>query len=290
MATIISNQASISYRYGTIEATAVSNVATAVIGSQLEIEKTALTESYRLGQDVTYVITVSNNSTVASQDLVITDNLGSYDFNGVELTPLTYLGPAQLFINGAFDSLITPTETDAEIAFSIDELPAGGNLQIIYRARVNAFASEGENSTIVNTASVEGGCICCGDAASDSATITVEDFADVRIVKTVCPNPVICGEDVAFVIEIQNYGNIPATDVVLTDTFMPPLEDITVTLNGVAVPEANYDYVGGVLTLPNGNGNEITVPAAEFVRNEQTNEFSAVPGRVIITIKGIQTI
>lgn len=287
MATIISNQATLNYRYGTSNASAVSNIVTAPIGTQLSIEKTSLTETYRIGQDITYVISVSNNGGTVTGDITVFDDLGSFTFNGNEYTPLTYLGPAQLFVNGVFESDIEPYFNENGIIFELEGLDAEANLQIIYRARVNEFANGEQESSITNTVTVENNCFCpCDEPTTDSAIIVSENFADVRIVKSVCPNPIICGEELTFSFEISNYGNIEAREIVLTDTFVPLLNDITVRINGNVIPESDYDYNNGVLTLPNENGDEIIIPAAEFQRNPTTGVVTVTPSKIIISVSG----
>ncbi len=287
MATIISNQATLNYRFGTTNAVAVSNTLTASIGSLLSVSKTSLSENYRIGQDITFVISITNNGGTDSGQITVFDDLGTFILNGDEITPLTYLDTAQLFINGIFESELSPSFNDNGVIFEISGLTPNANLQIIYRARVNEFANGESGSTITNSVTVENDCMCPSDEPStDSNTITAEAFADVRIVKSVCPNPIICGDELTFSFEISNYGNIPATEVVLHDTFVPILNDITVRVNGVIIPESDYDYENGILTLPNENGDEIIIPAAEFVVNPTTAEITVVPSTQIITVTG----
>lgn len=287
MATIITNRATVNYRFGTSTASAVSNVTSTILNGILDINKTSLSEQYRIGQEVTYIITLTNNGDSVSEDITVVDNLGTYAFNGTNVTPLTYIGPAQLFINGVFDTVLTPTVNAASVVFDINSIPAGGSAQIIYIVRVNSFANSTVGSVITNTATADNDCGCpCDEPVSDSYTITAEEFADLRIVKSVCPNPVICGGELTYVIDLYNYGNIPATEVVLTDTFDPALADLSVTVDGVTVPESDYTYINGTLTLPDGDGNEIIVPAAEFVRNPATGAYEAVPGHVQIVVSG----
>ena len=285
MATIIRNQATLNYRYGTATASTMSNVTSTVLGSGLTISKTSLTEEYRVGQNVTYIISITNMGS-ATGGVTVRDNLGTYTLSGNEYTPLTYVGPARLFINGVFDSVITPTSGTGNVTFEIPSIPAGGNAQILYQARVNEYASGESDATITNTVTAD--CNCpCDVPVTDSHTITTEDYADVRIVKSVCPNPVICEEEITYIFDIYNYGNIPATEVVLTDTFTPPLTDITVTLDGVVIPETEYSYVNGVLALPATDSEfEITVPAATFARNPQTGSYVVTPGHIQIIVTG----
>ncbi len=285
MATIITNQATLNYKYGSVSASTVSNITSAVFGSSLDIDKTSLNESYRVGQSVTYIISLENSGS-ALDDITVSDNLGSYTFNGRILTPLTYTGPARLFVNGVFVSELTPEIEANEISFFIDNLPANSNAQIVYQATPNQYARRCCGDSITNTATSE--CDCpCNIPASASYTLCADCFADVRIVKSVCPNPVICGEEITYIFDISNYGNIPATDVVLTDTFNPPLTDIIVSLNGTPLSQSDYSYINGTLTIPSANSSlDLTVPAATCVQNPQTGEITVVPGNIQIVVSG----
>ncbi len=285
MATIITNRATVNYRYGTNTAEAVSNTTSTTLNGALSIQKTSLTDNYRIGQSVTYVISIRNGSGNTAEDIIVTDDLGTYTQSGNEYSPLTFIGNAQLFINGVFSGTITPDIEEHSIVFDISEIPAYGNAQIIYSARVNGFANGGSNSVITNTASANFACDCpCDGPVSDSNTITTEQFAELRLVKSSCPNPIICGETLTYVIDIYNYGNIPATEVVLTDAFVPALSDLSVSVDGAIIPESDFRYVGGVLTLPNqSGGTQLSVPAATF---GQSPDFEIIPGRLQIVLTG----
>ncbi len=287
MATIITNRATVNYNFGTTAAVAVSNVTSTVLNGTLSIEKSSLTNSYRVGQDLTYIITVRNNGGTASRDVSVIDDLGTFNENGNDITPLTYIGTAQLFVNGAFLSNLEAIVGDESVLFEIPSIPAGGTAQIIYRVRVNEYACSNEGATITNTACAEYLCNCpCEGSVCDSFTVSVDEYAELRVIKTACPNPVVCGEKLTYVIDIYNYGNIAATGVVITDVFDPALEDITVRVNGEIIPEIDYRYVDGVLTLPDSSGDEITVPAAECIRDGETGEISVTPGRITVTVSG----
>ena len=288
MATIITNQARIDYRYGsrTLVSTSFSNVASAVFNGQLEVEKTSLSQNYRIGQDITYFISVTNQGDTTSENVTVTDNLGTYQVGSNNYTPLTYIGPAQLFIDGVFEAVLTPEVNENNIVFEINEIPANSNARIVYIARPNSYANGEIGSEITNTATARCDCIC-NEPGSDDLTLTAEAFADVRIVKSICPNPIICGDEVTFTFDIFNYGNLEATDVVLTDTFSPPISDIEVRVNGILIPSDDYDYIAGVLTLPAPDSDfSIVVPPATFVQNPQTGMISVTPGRVQIVVTG----
>ena len=285
MATIITNQATLNYKYGSVSASSVSNITSARIGGSFGIEKTSLNNSYRVGQNLTYIITF-NNSGAALENVTVVDDLGSYEFNNNTVTPLDFVGPAQLFINGTFSANLTPILIENGVSFLINSLPAGANAQIIYQARPNEFAGPCCECTITNTVSAQ--CDCpCNTPATASHTVLGECYADVRIAKSVCPNPIVCGEAVTYVFDISNYGNIPATDVVLIDTFTPPLTDLTILLNGVEIDASDYSYNNGILTIPGeGSTLDLTIPAATSNQNPNTGEFTIIPGKIQIIVTG----
>ena len=285
MATIITNQATLNYRFGTVSASTVSNITSAVIGGSYEIEKTSINNSYRIGENITYVITLKNNGG-ALENITVADDLGGFIFNSNYLKPLDYVGPADLFINGNLVSSITPAEDENGITFEIGNIPAGGIAQIIYQAKPNAYAGICCGDEIINTATTE--CNCpCNPTVGASHTLTAECYADVRITKSVCPNPIVCGGEITYVFDITNYGNIAATDVVLTDIFNPPLSDIKVYFDGVELSENDYDYVNGELTIPEPDSDvNLTIPAATCVRDPQTGEVSQEPGKIQMIVNG----
>ena len=285
MATIITNQATLNYRFGTATASTVSNITSAAIGGSTEIVKTSLNQSYRSNENITYIINVANSGSPI-ENITISDNLGSYTTNGNIYTPLTFSGNAQLFINGIENNNFEINETENGIEFVIDNIPTNGNAQIIYQATVNEYAPICCGGSITNT--VISNCQCiCGGTAEDSHTINAECYADVRISKSVCPNPIKCGEEITYIFDIYNYGNIDATDIVLTDTFTPPLTDIVVSLDGTVIPNTEYSYFNGVLTLPTvENEFEITVPAASCTRNTETGLYIVTPGHIQIIVTG----
>lgn len=287
MATIITNQARLNYRFGTASATAVSNITSTILNSQLSVSKSALSGCYKIGQNITYIISITNNNSRSVTDITVADDLGSHIADCGEVTPLTFVGPAQLFINGVLSSEITPIVEDNGIIFEIDNIPANSNAQIIYVAQVNEFADGTLGSEITNTVIVDNGCDCpCEIPSTDTATVPVCEYADVRIIKSICPNPVICGERLTYTLTLYNYGNIPATDVVLTDTFNPALTDLVVTVDGVVIPNDDYDYINGTLTLPADDSDyEITIPPATFSRNSNCS-ITTTPGTVLITVSG----
>jgi uncharacterized repeat protein (TIGR01451 family) len=120
-----------------------------------------------------------------------------------------------------------------------------------------------------------------------STIVTVEDYVDVQIVKSMYPDPVTEGELLTYHFDIYNYGNTAATDVVLTDTFLPAPATVSVSVDGVPIDPTQFDYLAGVLTLPNALAIlSITIPAADFVQDPVTGIYTVNPGIVSITVSG----
>lgn len=283
----ITNRATLSYTYGngTVVSQVQSNVASVTLNGAITGTKTSLGDTYRSGEDITYVITLQNTSAAAKTNVQISDNLGTYLVGTTAVTPLDYAGPTEYFVNGTPNGELTPTVTDSNVVFTIPTIPAGGNVVLVYRVSVNNFAPLESGSTITNTASYFGD-EPCNDFTVDN-TITVEDYADVRITKAMSPDPIVCGSPITYTFTLYNYGNAEATNVTLTDVFSPAPASITVTLDGTVVSPDGYTYENGVLTIPSGAA-QLTLPPATTTVAED-GSITIEPSISTITVTGIIT-
>ena len=288
MAQLITNQASVAYEYNGQNASALSNVASATLTEPVTVEKVSIQSVYRYGDEIAYSVSFENSGSTALASVTVTDDLGTYTPAGgtTAVTPLTYVAPAILLIDGVYSGAIVPTVTGSSVTFTLPALAAGSRAQILYRAAINGYAPLAPNATITNTATLTAPGI--NTPVSDSNTITVDEYAQVTVTKSMSPANVVDGDALTYTFVINNYGNAAAENIVLQDTFDPAPQNITVQLNGVTQPGTDYTYIGGVLTYPvAGASQTLSLPAATITQDPTTGVVSIVPSSLTITVTGV---
>ena len=147
---IFSNQATLTYNGGSTN----SNIAYGEILDVLTATKTAIEGTYTPGELVTYVVTLRNTGGTALTGVTVTDDLGGYVFEGNTVYPLTYEdGSATVFVNGVPQAAPAVTAGPPLVVSGLN-IPAGGDLVLVYQARANQFANPAAGGTIVNTVAV----------------------------------------------------------------------------------------------------------------------------------------
>ncbi len=276
------NQARITYN----GAVADSNVVTGEVLDVLGVTKSALNTTYNPDGTVTYAITLTNTGNTELTGINVSDNLGAYTFNTQTLVPLDYTPDSlRLFVNGNLQPTPAPTSVNPLTLDNIT-IPAGGNALIIYEARANEFAPLGTGE-INNTVSAA----TPGRAApvTDSLALAPASGALLDIVKAVSPAVVNENGQLTYTLNINNYGDTAITtadDAVISDTFNPILDPITVTYNGTPwVQGTNYDYDAGTGVFTT-RANQLAIPAATYAQNPVTGAWSTTPGSVSLVIEG----
>ena len=280
---IFTNQATLTYNGSSTN----SNIAYGEILDVLVATKTAVEGSYAPGPIVTYVVTLRNTGNASLTGLVVTDNLGGYDFNGATVYPLTYEdGSVALFTNGVPQAAPTVT-AGPPLVFSNITVPAGGDTVIVYQAQANAFANPAVGGSIDNTVTVTGD----GLSAPITATETVVANAAplLTISKSITPSQVVDNDRVTYTFVIQNSGNqavVATDDAAITDTFDPILTALTVTFDGAAWTQGvqyNYNEATGLFATVPG---QILVPAATYTQDPVTGAYTATPGIATLVVTG----
>ena len=264
----------------------VSNVTTGEITSGLTLTKTAISQDYGRDDHVSYIVTIANNGG-AITGATLTDDLGAYPVGATTVTPLSYVVGSLLFYQ---NGVLTAGPTAAggpPLVISGINIPAGGNVQIIYEAATNEYTPLAAGSEILNTVALTG--VGIGEPVEDTATVTARNEVSLTIAKAICPAVVNDDGTLTYTFIIQNTGNteVVATDgVIVQDTFNPILNPITVTYNGTTWTEGveyTYDETTGDFATVTGN---ITVPAATYTQDPTTGVYSVDPGVAVITVTG----
>lgn len=290
----ISNTATLTFEYGSTNGSKIgyasSNVASTSFYEAISVSKTSLGDSYYLGENLTYIITIKNNSSSEVTGLKIKDNLGEYnsdEYNsGLKFIPLEYIGPSYIYLNGIFTKEISPTIKDGKLIFKIENLSSGAILNIMYKVSVNDKAPLEIGSKIKNTLQVFSDSIV--NPIESSSFIKVSEKASVKIIKHMCPGTIVRGENISYFITLYNYGNKEAVNVVLNDVFSPIPKITDVTIDDNLVPFSDYSYNDGVFVLPAyGSEFSLKIPPASFSQNNITGVVSINPGTKNIILSGI---
>lgn len=263
-----------------------SNVTTGELLTSLTLTKTAITDTYRADGRVGYIVTIANAGGAVT-GATLTDDLGAYTVGKATVYPLTYVDGSLLYYQNGAAAVGAVGAGGPPLVITGIDIPAGGNVQLIYEAATNEFTPNAQGSTIVNTATLTGGGIA--EPVSDTATVNAREDVALTIAKAICPTVVNDDGTLTYTFIIQNAGNTPvlATDnLVVQDTFNPILNPITVTLDGNALAEGTdytYDATTGEFATTEGT---VTVPAAAYVQDPTTGVYSLTPGVAVITVTG----
>lgn len=277
------NQATLSYN----GLTANSNIVTGTITQVLELWKTATPQTYRPGDILTYVVTIRNSGASAFTGLTVTDTLGAYAFGSGTVTPLTFTGDPVLYDSNGVPQPAPAVTAGPPLVISGLSVPAGGSVTLVYRARVNSYAPLGAAAALTNTATLTGSGLTAPLTAQE--TVTMAQGPALTILKALNPTTVVENGQVTYTFTLENAGSEAAdaaAGIVLSDTFTPPLSDLSVTLNGSAWPAAgNYTYNAATGAFSTVAG-RITVPAAAYTQNAATGLWTLTPGVTTVTVTG----
>ena len=285
MPTSFTNQATLSYN----NLVTNSNVVTGTLQDVLSVSKSAISGDYRQGDTVTYAVSVINSGSTAFSNLTLTDNLGAYASGTTAgtVTPLTFIpGSVVLYVNGTRQAT-APTASGSPLTITGINVPAGGNILLLYSANANQFAPQGSTGNIVNTVTLSG----TGISTPITATATTDANATARlsVIKSLNPTTVVENQPLTYTFTIQNTGATATTaadNLILTDVFDPALNITSVTLNGVALTQGtdyNYNAMTGTFSTV---ANRITVPAATYTQNATTGAWTITPGTAILQVTG----
>lgn len=279
------NQATLRYN----DTVTNSNIVTGEVVGVLSATKTALTQSYTTGESITYVVSIVNSGATAYTGLTLSDDLGGYAFGEADPTtlyPLSYTAGSVLYLQNGVTQAAPTVTAGPPLQFGGITVPAGGNATLIYQTTANAYAPLATESEVTNTVSLTGGGLLAPVTASE--TVAARSAATLGITKGISPVPVAENGQLTYTFVISNSGSLAATadeQVVMSDTFAPILNPLTVTLDGQLLTEGtHYTYdttTGAFATLPG----QITVPAATYTQATD-GTWIVTPGVATLVITG----
>lgn len=277
------NQATLSYTGGVTS----SNIVTGELVEVLSVSKTAVGTTYSAGGTVTYIVSIVNSGAVAYNGLTLSDDLGAYEIGAVSVVPLEYEdGTVLYFVDGVLQGPPVVSSV-SPLTVSGISVPANSNALIVYRARVTDSAPLAVGSTITNTVTVSGDSLSTPITAEE--TVNVEEDPSLTISKSLSPDTVVENGELTYTFVIRNSGNTAAVatdNIVVSDTFDPILNPITVQLDGVTLTEGvDYTYnelTGEFVTV----AGRIIVPAATYTQDTETGVVTTVPGTAILRVTG----
>lgn len=263
-----------------------SNTVTGELVEVLSAYKSALNESYGVGDTVTYLVTLNNTGTAAVENLTLSDDLGTYSQGSLSLNPLTYVENSVRYYQNGVQQTAPTVVAGPPFTVTGITVPAGGSALLVYAAKITEFAPLGTGAAITNTATVSGASLANNITATQ--ILDNSNAAALSISKSICPDTVSVNGEISYTFVVQNTGAAAtvAENVSITDTFTPLLNNITVTLNGTALVE-NTDYTYNVTSGQFQTvAGRITVPAATYAQNATTGVWSVTPGVSVLKVTG----
>ncbi|WP_053956606.1 DUF7507 domain-containing protein [Inediibacterium massiliense] len=164
--------------------------------ADLSIVKTINPDPVVAGEEATYTIEVFNAGPSDALNVTLTD-----------VIPACILNP-EFSIDGGvtFSPWVSP--------YNIGTIVAGGTVTILIRGTVDPSCT----GTITNTARVDSTTPDPDPTNNETTIVTpIDTSADVSVVKTASPAPVVAGEQIEYTINISNAGPSDAQNVSLAD-------------------------------------------------------------------------
>lgn len=194
--------------------------------ANLVIEKLPDTTPAVIGELLTFTITVTNNGPDTAENVVITD-MAETDFEAPEYS---------------IDNGITWHSWNGQLEAAALEP------QTVYTILLRGTVQPGISDSLTNTATVTSD---TDDPDPDDNTVTVivpkTSLADLSVVKTGVPNPVVIGRTLTYIITVTNGGPSPAEDVEITDALTAGLQDAEYSTDNTLWFPWNGSFPAGTL-------------------------------------------
>ncbi|MGE6575092.1 hypothetical protein [Paenibacillus xylanexedens] len=261
-----------------IPGTSQSNVITIPVSDAgtVTIVKSADQTVVTSGDIVTYTLTILNGSTATASSVVLTDPIPDGS---------TFV-PDSLTLNG-----VVQTGADPSIGFSIGTLAANSSNTLTFQVTVDDISIMPVPDTLTNQANLT--YILNGTSDSTLSNVVEIPILEplITILKTGSPARVNLGDQVEYILTIQNAGN-SAANVSVTDAIPPESVYIpgSLTVNGVSISDDPTSGIplglvepGEIFTIQ-FNVNILIFPASNQVVNQAIATYTnTLPDGRIIT-------
>ncbi|MCX7951755.1 MAG: DUF3794 domain-containing protein [Clostridiales bacterium] len=270
-----------------------NQVSTKIEDSKLNVQKSVNKAFAEVGDTLTYTVVISNNGTVAANNVIFTDNPP----NGTS------------FINGSVTINGIPSVGNPSSGISLGNIPVGASVTITFDVSITSIPipNPAINFAVVDADfPVDPNNPIHKTINSNQVTTKIE-VADLDVLKTVDKAFAEVGDTLTYTITIRNLGTVAANDVLFTD--VPPNGTSfiagSVTINGVPNLLANpstginlgtilpnisvtvtFKVTINSLPVPNPLAN-ITVITAKFPidpNNPVSKEFESNPANTKVEI------
>lgn len=191
------------------------------INADVSITKAASPSPAVAGNIITYTLTAANAGPDPAQNVTVTDALPA----GIQAQEYSLDGGA--------------TWSPWTGSVNVGTLAMGGNQVVLVRGTLDPAAT----GNLVNTATVSS-TTPDFNPANNTATLTtpITTSADMEIVKTVVPNPVVAGQSATYTLVVRNLGPSDALSVSVADAIPANLLNPQYSLNGGAL----QSWTGGL--------------------------------------------
>jgi uncharacterized repeat protein (TIGR01451 family) len=213
---------------------------TVVVGSaDLIVTKADSPDPVRVGNNLTYTITINNNGPNDATNVVLTDTL-----------------PANVTFVSSTPGSPTCTQSGGVVTCNLGTINNGANTIVTIVVTPQAAAV----GTINNTASASSA-EQEPNPADNSATesTTVQPVADLALTKTDSPDPVPVGQNLTYTLTVTNNGPNSATGVTLTDTLPAGVTFVSATPGAPTCTAAGGVVTCNLGTINSGANSVVTI-------------------------------
>jgi uncharacterized repeat protein (TIGR01451 family) len=236
--------------------TAANTITVGVLAdsADLEVTKTANSDSVLAGDSVQYTVSITNNGPQEASDVVLTDlttaTAGSIaGVSGVSISDGSCGAPLQ-----------------GLLVCSITDIEDGDTVTLTYTVQTGSAGT-------INNLATAGAATGDPDATNNSAAFNVEvtaPEADLNLVKTVGPNPDPLGGSVTYTLTVTNQGPEDAVNVVL-------LDQVSGSFSGVSASATD----GGTCTV---NATSSSTSAVECELGDMSANAGSGSNQVVVTV------